>query len=177
VGPDNGLFSLIISSAPQWDAREILNPDFMLSRPHPTFHGRDVFAPAAAHLSMGVSFDEVGSPITDPVILPIPKPERVGQSIEGKVIYVDRFGNLTTNIEEEMLTGQIKIVTAGDAVIGGISRYFAEAKIGAPLALINSFGLLEIAVNHGNASEIIGLGKGDRVRVAWDRQRQNTDPL
>lgn len=168
VGPDNGLFSLIISSAPQWDAREILNPDFMLSRPHPTFHGRDVFAPAAAHLSSGMSFDILGPRITDPVILPIPKPDRVGQGIDGEVIYVDRFGNLSTNIEGEMIAGEVKAVTAGDVIIRGISRYFAEAKVGAPLALINSFGLLEIAVNLGKASELLGLRKGDRVRVAWN---------
>lgn len=168
VGPDNGLFSLIVSSASQWEAREIINPEFMLPRPHPTFHGRDVFAPAAAYLSRGMSFDNLGPPITDPVMLPIPNPKHTDEGIVGQVIYVDRFGNLTTNIDEEMLNRSVKSVIAGDVVIKGISRYFAEAGEREPLALINSFGLLEIAVNLGNASALLGIGKGTRVRVAWE---------
>jgi len=165
VGPDNGLFSLIISSAAQWDAREIINPEFMLPRPHPTFHARDMFAPAAAHLSRGICFDKLGPPITDPVILPIPSAEPTSEGIAGQVIYVDRFGNLTTNIEEEMLNRQVKTVAVGDVVIQGISRYFSEVREGAPLALINSFGLLEIAVNLGNAAALLGLGKGAQIKV------------
>jgi len=165
VGPDNGLFSLLISSASQWEAREILRAEFMLPRPHPTFHGRDVFAPAAAHLSTGISFDRLGPPITDPVILPIPGVEANSEGLAGEVIYVDRFGNLTTNIEEEMLTGEVKTVALGDVTIKGISRYFTEAEVGAPLALINSFGLLEIAVNLGNAAALLGLGKGAQIKV------------
>jgi len=167
VGPDNGLFSLIISATSAWEAREIVNLEFMLPRPHPTFHGRDVFAPAAAHLSTGMSFDALGPPITDPVMLEIPQPEHRGQGIEGQVIYVDRFGNLTTNIEEEMLNRPVKAITVGNVVIKGVFRYFSEAGEREPLALINSFGLLEIAVNLGNASALLDLGKGDRVRVVW----------
>ena len=168
VGPDNGLFSLVISPAPQWEAREIVNPEFTLPRPHPTFHGRDVFAPAAAYLSMGRSYDHLGPLITDPVTLQIPEPEQIDEGIEGQVIYVDRFGNLTTNIDEQMLTKPVKNVTVGDVVIKGISRYFAEAGEGAPLALINSFGLLEISVNLGNASALLGIGKDVLARVIWD---------
>jgi S-adenosylmethionine hydrolase len=168
VGPDNGLFSLIVSSASHWEAREIINPEFMLPWPHPTFHGRDVFAPAAAHLSMGRIFDGLGPLITDPVMLPIPKPDYTEDGIEGEVIYVDRFGNLTTNIEEELLNRAVKTVTAAEVVIKGIGRFFGEVGKGEPLALINSFGLLEIAVNLQNASDVLDVGKGTRVRVLWD---------
>ncbi|MBI4964163.1 MAG: SAM-dependent chlorinase/fluorinase [Desulfomonile tiedjei] len=168
VGPDNGVFSLILSSVSQWEAREIANPEFILPRPHPTFHGRDLFAPVAAHLSRGISVDILGDPITDPVILPIAKPARTTEGLEGQVIYVDRFGNLTTNVEEEMLDRPISSVMVGDAIIKGISRFFSEVREGAPLALINSFGVLEIAVNRGNAASFLGLDIGSRVRVAWD---------
>jgi len=101
------------------------------------------------------------------MILPIPGVEANSEGIAGQVIYVDRFGNLTTNIEEEMLNRPVNTVAVGDVIIKGISRYFSEAREGAPLALINSFGLLEIAVNLGNAADVLGLGKGAKVRVAW----------
>lgn len=165
VGPDNGLCSLVIGPVSQWEAREILNPEFMVPRPHPTFHGRDVFAPVAAHLSTGKSFDGVGPQIENPVILPIPVAEHTSEGMEGQVIYVDQFGNLTTNIEAEMLNRPVKTVAVGDVVITGIGRFFAEVPQGAPLALINSFGLLEIAVNRGNAASFLGAGKGMKVRV------------
>ena len=87
--------------------------------------------------------------------------------MEGEVIYVDRFGNLTTNIEQSRLIRNVGVVTVGKAQIIGLSRYFGEVPEGRPLALINSFGYLEIAVNRSNAAVQLGVGIGTTVEVLW----------
>jgi S-adenosylmethionine hydrolase len=170
VGPDNGLFSFIINASPDWDAWRVTNGDLMLPNPHPTFHGRDVFTPVAAYLSRGTSLDEVGPLMDDPVVLDTPRPRETPDSLQGEVIYVDRFGNLSTNIEASHLKRPVAAVEIGDAKILGISRYFGQAQQGAPLALINSFGLLEIAMNQGNAALELGVQVRDQVRVMWARE-------
>ncbi len=167
VGPDNGLFSLIVPGDKSREIREIQNPAFMLPEPHPTFHGRDIFAPTAAHLSAGKPFHEVGPLVDHPVRISIPSVEKNPQGLEGAIIYVDRFGNLTSNINSGMLTGTVGSVCLGNVAIQRLSRFFGEVPLGEPLALINSFGLLEIAVNRGNASQMLGIGKDEPVRVLW----------
>lgn len=167
VGPDNGLFSLIFDSAQAWEAREIANPAFLLPTPHPTFHGRDVFAPTAAHLCTGKPFESVGPTIQDPVRLNLPGPFQTPEGIQGEIIYVDRFGNLTSNIPAEMLTRNVRSVEAGNVKIAGISRFFDEVREGEPVALINSFGFLEIALNKRDASRELAVGTGESVRTLW----------
>lgn len=167
VGPDNGLFSLILSAVLSWEAREIQNLAYMLPNPHPTFHGRDVFAPVSAHLSVGQSFEDVGPVVYDPVTFRLPEPEINNQYIQGEVIYIDRFGNLTTNIESGMLNRAIRSVQVGNTIIRGLNRFFGEAPEGHPLALINSFGFLEIAVNRGNAAGDLGIRKGEHALVRF----------
>ncbi len=167
VGPDNGLFSLIMSDNRACIMREIQNPDYMLPEPHPTFHGRDIFAPVAAHLSAGKPFEEVGPLVHDPIMLSIPPVKENAEGLEGAVIYVDRFGNLTSNIDKAMLNKIVGTVCVGNVTIQGLSRFFGEVPEGEAMALINSFGLLEIAVNQGNAAQVLGIGKGEPVRVFW----------
>jgi S-adenosyl-L-methionine hydrolase (adenosine-forming) len=167
VGPDNGLFSLVFERSHSTEVREISNPTLFLPEPHPTFHGRDVFAPVAAHLSMGVAFDSVGPVIEDPVMLPIPEPISTETGIEGEVIYIERFGNLSSNIEAGMLSRPVSSVQIAGWDIKGIKKFFSEVPTGSPIALINSFGFLEIAVNLGNASLDLGVQKGSRVTVSW----------
>jgi S-adenosyl-L-methionine hydrolase (adenosine-forming) len=167
VGPDNGLFSLIFESAPEWEAREITNPACLLPTPHPTFHGRDIFAPTAAHLCAGKPFDSVGPLIDDPVSLGLPGALHTPDGIHGEIIYIDRFGNLTSNIPAEMLTRNVRSVEAGNARIAGIHRFFGEVPEGEPVALINSFGFLEIAVNKRDAARELALGTGEPVKVLW----------
>ncbi|MFH0824061.1 MAG: SAM-dependent chlorinase/fluorinase [Pseudomonadota bacterium] len=169
VGPDNGVFSLVIRKAP-CVMREIANPDFMLPCPHPTFHGRDVFAPAAAALAGGKPFDELGPLVVNPVVLHLPTPTAIADGIKGTVIHVDRFGNVTSNIQGTMMDQDDLRVIAAQTVIRGMSRFFAEVAEGKPVALVNSFGYLEIAVNRGNAAEVLGLAKGDEILVRWDRE-------
>jgi hypothetical protein len=167
VGPDNGLFSLIMSGAEAYIMREIQNPGHMLPEPHPTFHGRDIFASTAAHLSAGKPFEEVGPLVHDPIMLSIPPVKENAEGLEGCVIYVDRFGNLTSNIDKARLNKIVGTVRVGNVTIQGLSRFFGEVPEGEVMAMINSFGLLEIAVNKGNATKVLGIGKGEPVRVFW----------
>ncbi len=167
VGPDNGLFSLVVTGHKTCEIREIQNPDFMRPEPHPTFHGRDVFAPTAAHLSAGRPYYEVGPLVDNPVTLSIPLVENNARGLKGAIIYVDRFGNLTSNIDSAMLTGTVGTVCLGNVIIQGLSRFFGEVSVGEPVALINSFGLLEIAVNRGNASQMLGIVKNEPIKVFW----------
>jgi S-adenosyl-L-methionine hydrolase (adenosine-forming) len=167
VGPDNGLFSFVFTRSHTREVREISNSNLFLQRPHPTFHGRDVFAPTAAHLSLGIAFDAVGPVVEDAVMLSIPEPIQSEHGIEGEIIHVDRFGNLTSNIEFGMLHRSVDSIQIGGLEIKGIKRFFSEVPTDTPIAVINSFGFLEIAVNLGNASVRLGVQKDSRVRVKW----------
>jgi S-adenosylmethionine hydrolase len=167
VGPDNGLFSLVLSRVESPEVRRIENPEYLRAHTSPTFHGRDLFAPVAAHLSLGARLDTVGPLLDDPVILSIPAVEESPRGIEGEVIHVDRFGNLVSNIEASMLDRSVERVRVGNVEMRGISRFFSEVKIGEPLALINSSEYVEIAVNQGDAARLLGVGPGEPVSVRW----------
>ena len=167
LGPDNGLFSLLMLAAGTCQVREICNRDYMRPDPHPTFHGRDVFAPVAAHMSEGVPLEVLGPEVADSVLLDLPEPVRTDRGINGEIIHVDRFGNLTTNISASMLNKPFAHLRAGTVYIRRLSSYFGEVGEGRPLALINSFGYLEISVNRRNASEVLGIGRGDKIRLRW----------
>ncbi len=167
IGPDNGLFSFLFAESRSKEIRQISNSQLFMSDPHPTFHGRDVFAPVAAHLSLGISFESIGPLVEDPVMLGIPNPRDTDHGIEGEVIHIDRFGNLTSNIEERMLSRHVDSVQVAGRQIRGINEFFSEVPTGSPVALINSFGFLEIAINMGNASLDLAAGKGSRVQVIW----------
>lgn len=168
IGPDNGIFSLLQPTTGSWEMREIQNPKYMLPDPHPTFHGRDVFSPVAAHLAREKPFNEVGPLVDDPVTLSIPRPTVSEEGVVGEIIYADRFGNLTTNIEASMLTGKVGTLTLKESSFSGLSSHFAQVEPGRPVALINSFGYLEIAVNQGNAREAFNSSTGDPVHVHWN---------
>lgn len=165
VGPDNGIFCLVHREETASEVREIRNAEYFRTNPHPTFHGRDVFAPVAANLSLGKPFDKVGPAVLDPVPLSIPGVRRTESSVEGEVIHLDSFGNLCSNIESAMIGRPVRTVAVGNVNIRGLSRFFSEVDAGQPLALINSYGYLEISVNSGNAGRALGISKGDKVIV------------
>lgn len=156
VGPDNGLFTPWL---PGEAAVELTSSEFRLPQTSATFHGRDVFAPAAAHLAVGVPIDRLGPALTDPVLLQPPRPEtREDGTIVGEVVHVDRFGNLITNIAN---------VRGGTALFRGrelpaLSTY-GMAGPGDLLALFGSEGELEIAVRDGSAAAALGAGVGEPV--------------
>ena len=170
VGPDNGLLSLAAGRQRLIRVIHLSNPAYHLSPTSTTFHGRDIFAPAAAHLSAGVRPEKLGETVESFESLHVPDPEiRDGGGITGQVIYVDGFGNLTTNIRREdleRLDPESVAVRIGDRKIRGIAANYASAGTGNYLALVNSWGLLEISRCNGSAQAGLGAGTGTRVLLS-----------
>lgn len=162
VGPDNGVFSLLLSG--DCRAVQLSSQAFRLPEVSATFHGRDVFAPAAAHISLGAPVEELGQEIFDPVLLELLTVKDMGNELHGSVIHIDRFGNLITNIKPSNLRGRaISRVRIGELEVEGVKRSYCEAGCGEPLALWGSSSYLELAINRGKASERSLVGRGARV--------------
>ena len=165
VGPDNGLLTL---AAPPAEARrivEITNERHLLSPRSRTFHGRDVFAPAAAALATGVSVSELGPDVDGVATLDVPTPARDGGVLRGQVVYVDGFGNLATNVDSASLPAVVvRVEIAGRRIEGVVPTYGAVAA-GELLALVNSWGVLEIARRDGDARMLLGVDVGAAVTV------------
>jgi len=170
VGPDNGLFTLVMDRWGVSEAVHLERASFFLPRVSATFHGRDVFAPVAAHLASGVPLEHMGPPLDSPVRLEIPEPLRERDQIRGQVIHVDRFGNLITNIQEWRLTGippkDVRVEWHG-VRIQGLSTAYADVREGAFLALVGSAGMIEISRNRRRADENAGGVRGASVVVSW----------
>ena len=168
IGPDNGVLSLAIGDGKPGYIAELSNPAYHLQPTSSTFHGRDIFAPVAAHLSLGVPPRSLGGSLETFFQLALPKPIRTANEINGEIIYIDRFGNLFTNIEERDLTGladpRIEVFLGAVRVSGPASNY-AAASAGDFVAIVNSWGLLEIAVYRGNAQQASGAKIGDKVKL------------
>lgn len=168
IGPDNGVLSLAIGALKTSHIVELSNPSYHAQPTSATFHGRDIFAPAAAHLSLGVPPSAFGPPINTFVKLALPTVARRGNTLEGRIVYIDTFGNLFTNIAERDLTGIENNrceISVGTARVAGLSPNYAAVPLGEHVAIINSWGLLEIAVNGGSAQRTSSAGLGDEVRV------------
>ena len=157
LAPDNGLLSFL-----SLNATFISIP--VLPEAAPTFHGRDVFAPAAGVLANGGSFESLGSAITDPLYLPLPIPKTDGDAVVGEVLHVDRFGTLVSNIAPNALKPGASIQVGG-VDVGPLRRTFADVASGALLAFTGSGGTVEIAVRDGSATRMLGLGVGAEVRA------------
>ena len=169
VCPDNGIVTHLFHNEEHIYTVTVENTAYFLPQISNTFHGRDIFAPVAAHLSRGVSIDKLGNPVTNPVQLPIPKPAVSNEEIVGYVIWIDSFGNLITNISHEILeslAGRNNVVVrAGTAKIDRLNRSYAESAIGEPLAIVGSTNRLEISINQGDAAQVLGLKRGDAITV------------
>lgn len=170
VGPDNGIFTLIFEREKTIRTVTIENPKFRAPTVSRTFHGRDVFAPAAAYLSLGVPVELFGPPLGRGMTLAFPQPRVTSDGVEGEVIHVDRFGNLITNISAETFAGFIgerrpKIWVATHEVHGPYESYEAGRE-GEIFGIFGSFGLLEISMKKADAQKMLGLGRGAVVRVA-----------
>jgi len=172
IAPDNGIVSLVHRDAPLDALREVANRRlFVGQQPSATFHGRDVMAPVAGHLSRGAKLTDVG-PATDRLeILDLPTPRRnPDRSIEGEVIYVDGFGNLVTNLGREDLAQTFAArpdahVWLGDRDVGVLRQTYGQVEPDEALALIGSVDALEIAVNRGSAAEHFEVDIGAAVVV------------
>jgi S-adenosylmethionine hydrolase len=154
VGPDSGLLSPALLIGGERVVRLPVPPSASN-----TFHGRDVFAPAAAALAVGTPLDSLGEPVHDPVVLRTPEPRRLADgSIEGEIIHIDHFGNAITNI----LGTTEGTVRAREHSIP-VMRTYASVGLDQPLALTGSNGLVEIAVRNGSAAAMLQLSRGDKV--------------
>jgi len=165
LGPDNGLLSL---AAPPATVRRIVHLTeerfFLAPRSH-TFHGRDVFAPVAAALAAGTDPGALGPIVSDLHRLHVPEPAVEGRRVRGQVIYVDHFGNLVTNVPAGVLPPGKVVVRLGSARLPGVAASYGVVAVGEPVAVVNSWGLLEVAVRDGSAKAALGAGVGDEVLV------------
>ena len=179
VGPDNGLLGWVardfgVAVPPDRGVARLTGSDvsgvvlsnasFFLPTISATFHGRDVFAPVAAHLSLGTPLSALGTPLADLVVLPTRRLERMNGAVVGQVVYIDRFGNAITDVSSSDLVGieHPTIEVAGER-IDGISHHYAERT--GLLALVSSSDRLEIALHGGSAAARLGLRPGDPVVV------------
>ena len=172
VCPDNGVLGYLLrdidgSAEHRMNAVAIQNPAYYLREVSNTFHGRDIFAPVAAYLSLGVPLADIGPPVENLVQLPTPIPEVSGNMVTGQIVKIDRFGNAITNISESALGGEVSgyEINVQGVRLTHINRAYTESAVGDPLAIIGSFGLLEIAINGGSAENRFGLKRGDVVEV------------
>jgi len=165
VAPDNGVLTFALQQDPPKCAVHLTRPEYRLSRVSATFHGRDVFAPAAAYLAKGVPIRNMGAVIDDLVTIPMPRPTVDNEGvIRGHVQHIDHFGNCITDIPADLIgEPRATILEAGDHVINGMSPSYSAVAPGMALALIGSSGYLEIAVREGSAAESLGLQRGNPV--------------
>jgi S-adenosyl-L-methionine hydrolase (adenosine-forming) len=170
VGPDNGLFHLVFQEGPPPDLVCLENPAYFRESVSRTFQGRDIFAPVAAHLSLGTPLEAFGPPLTDPISFPWPQPEFSPSAVRGEIVHIDGFGNLVTNIRGGELLNWLAerphVVILGSLTIPGLTRTYGEAAAGEFLALVGSHGYLEIACAQGNAARRLTVGRGRAVSVA-----------
>ncbi|MFZ2488905.1 MAG: SAM-dependent chlorinase/fluorinase [Anaerolineae bacterium] len=165
VGPDNGVFSALFAAARQPVACvHLTEPRFWRSVVSQTFHGRDIFAPVAAHLANGVPLDALGPALHDPVQLSTSAARRLpDDSIHGEIIHIDRFGNLISNIPGAWLAGRLWHVLVAGQQVPGPSLHYAQAAPQQLLTLVSSSNWLEVAVREGNAAERLGVNVGEPV--------------
>jgi S-adenosylmethionine hydrolase len=172
VGPDNGLLEWALSAD---DAVvHALTEERWFRRPvSRTFHGRDVFAPVAAHLALGVAMEAFGPRIADPVRLPVAHPRREGDALLGRVMFIDRFGNALTNLTSGALEEAFGPGAAADRIevslldrqIRGLAGSYGDAPVGTLVSILGSSGRLEISQVGGDAAVRFGIGEGDLVAV------------
>ena len=178
VGPDNGIFSLVLGEHEGAQVHKLTNAGLFRFEVSPTFHGRDVFGPVAGHLASGTPIQEVGPLVEDPVRFHVESVRQRNESEwEAKVLHVDRFGNMTTNMSKPDLDEVLahvdgdptQVVVIVEGVVLPLVRSYFDLPEGEGCALLGSGGRLEIAVNRGNASRVLGASRGACVRVRLAR--------
>lgn len=174
IAPDNGVLSFIAAGEESPSIREITNKKLFLPEISDTFHGRDIFAPTAAHLSKGLSYKDLGKRVSKIKEIDLPKPIRSPRGVlKGEIIYVDGFGNLITNINRDMIDrlkekSENLVIVVGRRKLNKISNSYADVGVGDVVAIFGSSGYLEISVNHGSARDVLNLKKGDKLGLGYE---------
>jgi S-adenosyl-L-methionine hydrolase (adenosine-forming) len=188
VAPDNGVLSYVVQASTskrisrptimklpaELQAFEITNSKYWHHPVSPTFHGRDIFAPVAAHMSLGTPLNQLGQSIPSVSVFPLPGPKvDADGNLVGHILHIDHFGNLTTDIaSEDLPSGGCSIQVAGRQ-IGSLSHSYQQGR--GLLALIGSSGRLEIAWKGGHAARLLESRVGDELRITRRRSRRNRD--
>ncbi|MCS7264513.1 MAG: SAM-dependent chlorinase/fluorinase [Armatimonadetes bacterium] len=180
VGPDNGLLWWSIGESHVLKVVELKNDKYFLPAISNTFHGRDIFAPVSAHLAKGIPISEFGLEIDLDKLVKLP-PLRASfdeQVLVAQVIHIDRFGNAITNLRRkdfetwlESIGNKLWLATIKGKSFNSIAKSYGECPEGEPLLLFNSYDLLEIAVNKGNAAIALGIRKGDQIKIQTTKER------
>lgn len=177
VGPDNGIFSLLTGDD-NYEAVNLTNPDYWRSDRSTTFHGRDIFAPVAAHLSRGVELYDLGKPIEQLVTYRWAMPISDKDGLQGWVIHIDRFGNLVTNLSRELIEETVGDndykIYIGNTILEEIVETFGSVEEGDPAAIIGSSGMLEITINKGSAASLLGVQKGAQISIVVQKDEDDT---
>jgi S-adenosylmethionine hydrolase len=177
--PDNGCWTLL-PGADRATVRRLVEPAYWRHPVSATFHGRDIFAPVAGHLSRGLDPQLLGPPVPDWVRLAVPAAEAEGGTWHGEVVFVDHFGNLITNIPADRFSpptaADLRAQVGGTAVTPRWVRTYAEVGPGTLVALFSSSGTLEIAVPHGSAAARLGAGVGAPVTVYLEAGERTPSP-
>lgn len=171
VGPDNGLFSLVASER-SYSAYELSNVEYMADAVSRTFHGRDIFAPAAGHLSNGRAPEAFGPRLPEMLRYRWATPIHDNEGIQGWVMHIDAYGNLITNIPAALIQEyeyKTLKVYAGTTIMREIHAAYADVPTGEAVSLIGSSGMLEISVNQGRAEELLNVQKGAPVSVIFKK--------
>jgi S-adenosylmethionine hydrolase len=168
VGPDNGVLILAAQNQGIEHIYELTNPKFMLTKVSFTFHGRDVFAPAASHLDMGVEPSEFGPEIQEAVAPEFAIVKRRDSSLLGEVLHVDGYGNIITNINQKEMakTKKVNVKLQNLSLNLTFAKTYAQVKLQQPIALIGSHDFLEIALNQSSAAEKFQVMAGDKIEIA-----------
>ena len=171
IAPDNGIFGQIVARHAVRQVVELNKPDYWASQVSSTFHGRDIMAPVAAHLSRGVPLEELGTTTDRPIVDDFPTAKAGNNCLSGQVIHIDSFGNLITNIhrtdwEAQQITDHCQ-ATCGNHLVSGLQRTYSEATPQSLIMLFGSSGLLELSMVNGNASKQLAIPVKAAVTLTW----------
>jgi len=175
VGPDNGLLMLVADELGVDAAHELVDERYRLPEVSRTFHARDVFAPAAAHLAAGVPIEQLGPAIdpSDLVRVDVPAPSVGKSQISATVVGVDRFGNVSTNMRDDHVASlgvargdRVEVRLTFERYYATLADTFADAAAGELILYEDSYGLVTLAISNGNAARLTGVGVGDELRIA-----------
>jgi S-adenosylmethionine hydrolase len=170
LAPDNGLLTLLVQRSPATCLRKLTDSRYWAAEVSATFHGRDILAPVAAHLALGLAPEALGPAVASLQVLAIPRPQAIGDRVVGQVIFADSFGNLITNVGcgdlEQLGPPEELVVSCKSAQVRGIRRTYADGAAGTLLALFDSQGRLELAVVNGHAQQSLAATVGEAVVVS-----------
>ncbi len=167
IGPDNGLLVPALERLGGLDfAVELSRPEFWRERVSRTFHGRDVFAPAAGHLANGADLRAIGTPLSKlRSLLRLPNPASDGKGVAGEILHIDGYGTLITNIPEELLAQRFEVHLGPHRIYGTRDSIYESVAPGALVPLVGSSGLLEVAARNSSAAAALRASVGDPIRV------------